>query len=114
MWQITEAVAVCEGVHMVLEIAELTIRPGEEEAFAAAYERAARLVRDSPGCLSMRMTRGIESPSRFVLLVEWESLTHHTEGFRESSSFRAWREELGPFFAESPRVEHAVDLEGPR
>ncbi len=44
---------------MVLEIAEITVRPGEEDAFALIYQRAAHLVRDSPGCLSMRMTRGI-------------------------------------------------------
>lgn len=95
---------------MVLEIAEITVRPGEEDAFIMAYRHAAHLVRDSPGCLSMRMTRGIESPSRFVLLIEWESLTHHTEGFRESSSFQAWRAEIGPYFAQPPRTEHTVDL----
>ncbi|MGH3874133.1 MAG: antibiotic biosynthesis monooxygenase family protein [Pseudonocardiaceae bacterium] len=95
---------------MVLEIAEFTIRSGEEDQFTAAYRRAARLLRDSPGCLSTRMTRGIESPSRFVLLVEWEQLTDHTEGFRGSASFRLWREELGPFFAEAPRMEHTVDI----
>ncbi|MGH3897790.1 MAG: antibiotic biosynthesis monooxygenase family protein [Pseudonocardiaceae bacterium] len=95
---------------MVLEIAEFTIRSGEENKFAVAYGRAARLLRDTPGCLSMRMTRGIESPCRFVLLVEWENLTDHTDGFRESASFRTWREELGSFFAETPRVEHAVDI----
>ena len=95
---------------MVLEIAEFVIRPGEEDAFALAYERAARLVRDSPGCLSMRMTRGIESPSRFVLLIEWDKLTDHTEGFRGSTSYQAWRDKVSPFFAEAPRVEHTVDL----
>jgi heme-degrading monooxygenase HmoA len=95
---------------MVLEIAEFIIRSGEEDEFALAYGRAARLLRDTPGCLSTRMTRGVESPSRFVLLVEWENLTDHTEGFRGSASFRAWREELGSFFAEPPRVEHTVDI----
>lgn len=95
---------------MVLEIAEFLIRSGEEDEFAAAYERAAHLLWDTPGCLSTRMTRGVESPSRFVLLVEWQNLTDHTEGFRGTASFRAWREELGSFFAEPPRVEHTVDI----
>ncbi|MGQ0779018.1 MAG: antibiotic biosynthesis monooxygenase family protein [Pseudonocardiales bacterium] len=95
---------------MILEIVEITVRPGEEDAFAMAYRRAAHLVRDSPGCLSMRMTRGVEAPSRFVLLIEWESLMHHTEGFRESASFHAWRAEIGPFITQPPRVEHTVDL----
>ena len=95
---------------MVLEIAEFTIRSGQEDQFAIAYRRAAHLLRDTPGCLSMRMTRGVESPSRFVLLVEWDNITDHTEGFRGSTSFRSWREQLGPFFAEAPRVEHSRDI----
>ena len=95
---------------MVLEIAEFIIRSGAEDEFAVAYERAAHLVRDTPGCLSMRMTRGVESPSRFVLLVEWENVTDHTEGFRATTSFHAWREQLGSYFAETPRVEHTVDI----
>ncbi len=95
---------------MVLEIAEFIIRSGQEDEFAVAYEGAAHLVRDTPGCLSMRMTRGVESPSRFVLLIEWENVSDHTEGFRVTASFHTWREKLGPFFAETPRVEHAVDI----
>ncbi|HEY6424624.1 MAG TPA: antibiotic biosynthesis monooxygenase [Pseudonocardiaceae bacterium] len=95
---------------MVLEIAEFIIRTGEEDDFAAAYLGAAHLLRDTPGCRSLRMTRGIESPSRFVLLVEWECLTDHTEGFRASEAFHAWRDAVGRFFAELPRVEHTVDI----
>lgn len=95
---------------MVLEIAEIHVRPGDEDAFAAAYRTAARHVRDSPGCLSMRLTRGIEAPTRFVLLVEWERLEDHTENFRGSAAFTRWRAELGPFFAGPPRVQHATDV----
>jgi heme-degrading monooxygenase HmoA len=95
---------------MVLEIAEFIIRPGQEDEFTVAYGRAAHLLRETPGCLSVRMTRGLESPSRFVLLVEWENLTDHTEGFRASSSFRAWRAQLGSFFAGTPKVEHMMDI----
>ncbi|MGH3935218.1 MAG: antibiotic biosynthesis monooxygenase family protein [Pseudonocardiaceae bacterium] len=101
---------VCKGVQMVLEIAEFIILSGEEDEFTVAYKQAAHLLRDTPGCLSVRMTRGLESPSRFVLLVEWENLTDHTEGFRASPSFRAWRAQLGSFFAEAPKVEHTVDI----
>lgn len=95
---------------MVLEIAEIHVSPGAEEAFQAAYGRAARYVRDSPGCLSVRMTRGIETPTRFVLLVEWETLADHTEGFRGSAGFATWRDELGPHFAHAPEVQHTIDI----
>ena len=56
------------------------------------------------------MTRGIESPNRFMLLVEWDSVEAHEHNFRGTESFRAWRAAIGPFFAHPPRVEHFVDV----
>ncbi|GAY09527.1 antibiotic biosynthesis monooxygenase [Pseudonocardia sp. N23] len=95
---------------MVLEIADFDIRPGTEDQFAAAYLQARDLLAATPGFVSARMTRGIESPSRFVLLVEWQSVEAHTVGFRGSDRFPKWREIIGPFFAGDPRVEHAQDV----
>lgn len=95
---------------MVLEVALIDVRAGEEEAFAGAYAEARPLIDSSPGCRSVRMTRGVESSSRFVLLVEWETLEHHTEVFRGSDRFLRWRALVGPFFAQPPTVEHFTDL----
>lgn len=97
---------------MVLEIAEFAIRPGAEDGFVEAYHTAVSLVTDSPGCRGVRLVRGIESPQRFVLLVEWDRLADHVDGFRGSPAFEQWRAAVGPFFAEPPHVEHAVDLDG--
>jgi heme-degrading monooxygenase HmoA len=97
---------------MVLEIADFAVRPGTEEEFAAAYREALPLLAATPGFRSARMTRGIESPTRFVLLVEWDSLEAHTVGFRESPRFGTWRELVGPFFDGPPHVEHVVDVPG--
>jgi len=41
-----------------------------------------------------------------VLLVRWVNLGDHTDGFRGSPAFTRWREIVGPFFVEPPRVEH--------
>jgi heme-degrading monooxygenase HmoA len=95
---------------MVLEVADINVRPGQEDAFVDAYREAVPLVRTSPGCRSVRMTRGIESPSRFVLLIEWDDLESHTVGFRESERFDPWRALIGPFFDGAPRVEHVTDV----
>lgn len=94
---------------MVLEVARFTVTPGSEAAFAAAFAEAVPLLADAPGCRSTRMLRGIESPSRFTLLVEWESLAAH-QGFRSSQRFPAWRALIGPHFVEAPEVEHWSDL----
>ena len=95
---------------MVLEVALIQIVPGEEEKFVAAYRTARPILATTPGCLSVHMTRGVESPSRFTLLVEWESVAAHEENFRGTERFTQWRGHIGPFFAEPPHVEHFVDV----
>ncbi|MGH3737233.1 MAG: antibiotic biosynthesis monooxygenase family protein [Micromonosporaceae bacterium] len=96
---------------MVLEVALIDVRPGEEAAFAEAYRGVRHLVTETPGCRSVRMTRGVESPSRFVLLVEWDSVDAHLENFRASDRFTAWRAAIGPYFAGPPVVEHYTDAD---
>ena len=95
---------------MVLEIADFAILPGREDDFIAAVGEGVALLRATPGFRSARMTRGVESPSRFVLLVEWEDLEAHTVGFRESDRFPRWRALIGPFFDGAPHVEHVTDV----
>ena len=95
---------------MVLEVALIDVVPGQEDAFTDAYRAARSILEGTPGCRSIRMTRGIESPARFVLLVEWESVEAHIENFRGTERFWRWRELIGPYFAKSPRVEHFTDV----
>jgi heme-degrading monooxygenase HmoA len=95
---------------MVLEIAEFAIQPGREDDFAAAYKEALPLAEAVKGFQSARMVRGIESPSVFVLLIEWDTLEAHTEGFRKSPGYVRWRELIGPYFAGDPKVQHGVEI----
>ena len=95
---------------MVLEVALIAVVPGQEDAFAAAYLGAREILATTPGCRSVRMTRGIESPSRFVLLVEWDSVEAHEQNFRATERFADWRAAIGPFFDGPPDVQHAVDV----
>jgi len=91
---------------MVLEQALITIRPGTAEAFEAGLARAREAIGASPGFVSLRLHRGIETPERYLLLVEWETLDDHVVGFRESDAFGAWRALIGPFFESPPDVVH--------
>lgn len=96
---------------MVLEVALFDVTPGHEDDFAAAYTAARQLVATTPGCRSIRMTRGIESPSRFVLLVEWDTVEAHLDNFRASERFDHWRGLIGRYFAAPPVVEHFTDVD---
>jgi heme-degrading monooxygenase HmoA len=73
---------------MVLEAALIEVVPGREDEFAAAYRRGRPILAGTPGCRSVRMTRGIESASRFVLLVEWDDVTAHEKNFRGTDRLR--------------------------
>jgi heme-degrading monooxygenase HmoA len=57
----------------------------------------------------VRMTHGIETPTRFVLLAEWESLQAH-QAFRDSDRYPIWRGGIGRYFARPPHVEHFSDV----
>jgi heme-degrading monooxygenase HmoA len=91
---------------MVLEVGEIEVIAGQEEQFVAAYLGVRDVLAGTPGCRSVRMTRGIESPARFVLLVEWDDVEAHEQNFRGTDRFTTWRTAIGPFFARPPHVEH--------
>ena len=95
---------------MVLEVALIDVLPGQEEAFASAYAKGHPVLASTPGCRSVRMTRGVESPSRFVLLVEWDTVEAHLRNFRDSDRFTTWRGLIGQYFAVPPVVEHFTDV----
>jgi len=99
-----------QAAHMVLEVALIDVLSGREEEFAAAYAKGHPTLVSTPGCRSVRMTRGIESPSRFVLLVEWDSVAAHEENFRGTDRFTTWRGLIGPYLAAPPHVEHFTDI----
>lgn len=91
---------------MILEVAQLQVKPGEEAAFEAAMRRAAPVIAGAAGYIAHELRRCIETPGRYLLLVRWESLEAHTVGFRESPAFVEWRAIIGSFFASAPAVEH--------
>lgn len=95
---------------MVLEVALIDVRSGQEDEFAAAYGKGHEVLASTPGCRSVRMTRGIESPTRFVLMVEWDSVQAHEDNFRATERFATWRGLIGGFFAKPPLVEHFNDV----
>ena len=92
---------------MILEVADIHIPPGKQSEFDEAIARGLRtVVGKAQGVRSFQVHKGIESPERYVLLIQWETLEAHTVGFRQSPLFAEWRAIVGPFFAKPPVVEH--------
>ncbi len=91
---------------MILESAILDVIPGDAAAFEAAIKAARPLIAATPGFISIAVRRCIETPNRYLLLVEWETLEAHTIGFRQSPRYTEWRALLHHFYAPFPVVEH--------
>lgn len=91
---------------MVLEVAVLDVIPGEEERFQADFGRAQSIISSMHGYREHELQRCIENPSRYILLVRWDRLEDHTEGFRGSPRYQEWKELLHHYYEPFPEVNH--------
>jgi heme-degrading monooxygenase HmoA len=93
---------------MILEVAVLDVRPGETDAFEAAFREARAIIASMPGHRSHQLQRCVENADRYLLLVEWDTLEAHTVGFRGSAEYQRWKALLHRFYDPFPTVEHYV------
>ena len=96
----------------ILETAPLDVRPGQEPQFEAAFGEAQKIISAMPGYLSHELLRSVEKPNRYLLLVRWERLEDHVEGFRQSLEYLEWKRLLHHFYDPFPVVEHFANVEG--
>lgn len=98
---------------LVLEVAILNVRAGQETAFEAAIRKARPLIAATPGFVSIEIRRCVETASRYLLMVTWQTLEDHTISFRQSDRYAEWKAMLHPFYDPFPLVEHyggSIDL----
>jgi heme-degrading monooxygenase HmoA len=91
---------------MIMEHVELPVIPGRETEYEAAFAQAAPLIAASPGFRGLTLSRCVERPNAYVLLVQWDSIEDHMVGFRESPAYQQWRALLHHFYDPFPTVEH--------
>ncbi|MHB2022670.1 MAG: antibiotic biosynthesis monooxygenase family protein [Mycobacteriales bacterium] len=91
---------------MILEHALLSVRPGQEADFEAAFAVAQPIISGAPGFVRLSLSRGLERSSTYLLMVEWSRLEDHTVGFRGSPGYQQWRRLLHHFYDPPAVVEH--------
>jgi len=97
---------------MILEMAVLNVKPGKANEFEAAFAKAQSIISSAAGYVSHQLQRCVETPNRYLLLVQWQSLEDHMERFRQSAAFQEWRQLLHHFYDPFPTVEHYTPLLG--
>lgn len=95
---------------MILEHALLHVRSGLERDFEAAFAQAEPIISAKPGCLRVALSRCLERPTTYLLLVQWERLEDHVEGFRRSQEYEEWKRLLHHFYDPFPTVEHYAEV----
>jgi heme-degrading monooxygenase HmoA len=91
---------------MILEIATLDVKAGQEAAFEKDFAGASHIIEGIPGYISHQLLHCLEKSSRYVLLVRWDTLEAHTIGFRKSPHYQAWKDALHHYYDPFPTVEH--------
>ena len=96
---------------MIVESVVLSVHPGREAEYEAAFKVAEPLITRQRGYLGHSLRRGVEDPSTYLLTVEWATLEDHIEGFRGSADYQEWRRLLHPFYVELPPVPHYREID---
>ena len=97
---------------MILEAAPLQVKPGQSSAFEAAFREARSIIASMPGYRSHELQRCLEREGQYLLLVRWESVAAHEEGFRKSPQYQRWRQLLHHFYDPFPTVLHYERVAG--
>lgn len=95
---------------MILEAARLNVRSGTAEQFEAAFGQAQQIIASMPGYMSHELHRCIEVDGEYLLLVRWESVAAHEEGFRKSPRYQEWKALLHHFYDPFPTVLHYAQV----
>ena len=91
---------------MIQEVAILIVREGQEDRFEKDFYLAGKYISSIKGYRSHTLKRCIEQINKYLLLVNWNTLEDHTEGFRKSEQYNHWKNLLHHYYDPFPIVEH--------
>ena len=91
---------------MILEVAILDVKEEMVPQFPRAFAEAEPILSSREGYISHQLQKCLEKEGRYLLLVTWEKLEDHTEGFRGSPEYQQWKALLHHFYEPIPEVEH--------
>lgn len=96
---------------MILESAILNVKPGMTKLFEENFIQASKIISSMKGYITHELQKCLEEENKYLLLVRWETLEDHTEGFRGSKEYLEWKSLLHHFYDPFPVVEHFVNID---
>lgn len=75
-------------------------------SFEANFKKASTIISSMNGYYGHELKKCLEIPNQYLLLVQWETLEDHEEGFRKSKEYELWKALLHHFYEPFPEVFH--------
>lgn len=91
---------------MILEVAVLQVKKGMNSEFEQNFEKATLIISNMKGYLNLQLKKCIEKENQYILLVNWETLEDHEQGFRKSEEYQEWKKLLHHFYQPFQEVLH--------
>lgn len=91
---------------MIVEQALLQVKPGQSDQFAKAMHQAKPLIAVQPGFQSIEVRPSTDASDQYLLLVGWDDVESHRDGFRKSPEYEQWRALLHDFYDPMPTVSY--------
>lgn len=91
---------------MILEVANLQVKASQTYEFEQSFHQASQIISSMKGYISHELQRCLEVDNLYLLLVRWETLADHTEGFRGSTEYQEWKKLLHHYYDPFPAVHH--------
>ncbi|WP_110932973.1 antibiotic biosynthesis monooxygenase family protein [Paenibacillus bouchesdurhonensis] len=95
---------------MILEVAELHVKPGTMNDFESSFRQASKIISAMPGYIEHELHKCVEEENKYILLVKWRSITDHEVGFRKSERYQEWKALLHQFYDPFPKVQHYIQI----
>jgi heme-degrading monooxygenase HmoA len=95
---------------MILEVAILHVKAHLTNEFEANFRKASKIISTMAGYMGHELQKCVEEDHKYILLVRWDKLEDHTEGFRGSSEYLEWKSLLHHFYDPFPIVEHYTNI----
>ena len=89
-----------------LEKATLNVILGKEQEFEKNFTRAEKIISKAKGYISHELHKSFNHPNIYLLLVKWQSIEDHKEGFRKSPEYQEWKKLLHHFYDPFPQVQY--------
>ena len=86
--------------------AVLNIKKDENENFETAFNKAQAIISSAKAYIQHTLLKCMEESGKYLLVVQWQTLEDHTEGFRKSKPYNEWKNLLHHFYEPFPTVEH--------